>query len=106
MVLGLGFLFFSGPLQGVNRYIVMLSDASLEIVIGLFRHRKIQWTSMSKINLELMRLEFGLENGKNVKIDFSAMSYNDNQTVKPQIIEAVTAFAEAKGIPVQDGRGA
>ena len=29
------------------------------------------------------------------------MSYNDNQTVKPQIIEAVTAFAEAKGIPVQ-----
>ena len=52
----------------------------------------------------MMKLEFRLAKGRNIKIDFSAMSYNDNQTVKPQIIEAVTAFAEAKGIPVQDGR--
>ena len=48
-------------------------------------------------NIELMRLEFGLENGKNVKIDFSAMSYNDNQIIKPQIIEAVTHSRRRRG---------
>ncbi|MDE2889444.1 MAG: hypothetical protein OXR72_14650 [Gemmatimonadota bacterium] len=51
-----------------------------------------------------MKLEFVLAKGRNIKVDFSAMSYNDNQIIKPQIIEAVTAFAEEKGIPVQDSR--
>ena len=104
IVLGIGFLGLSGPLKGVNRFIVTLSDTNLDIRTGLFRHRKIQWTSVSRINIELMKLEFVLAKGRNIKIDFTALSYNDNQVIRPRIIEAVTAFAEAKGIPVQDGR--
>ena len=52
-----------------------------------------------------MKLGFKLDNGKGFKIDFTALSYNDNQTIKPQIV-AVThgAFAEDKGIAVKDSR--
>ena len=53
-----------------------------------------------------MKLEFGLESGKSVKIDFTAMSYNDNRMIKPEIIAAATAFAEAKGIDCQGQQGA
>ena len=104
IVLGLGFLGFSGPLQRLNRYIVTFSDARLEIERGLFKHWRIPWTSVSEIHIELMKLGFKLDNGKSVKIDFAALSYNDNQTIKPEIVATATAFAEAKGIPVQDGR--
>ena len=51
-----------------------------------------------------MKLGFKLDNGKSVKIDFAALSYNDNQTVKPEIIATATAFTEAKGITVKDSR--
>ncbi len=104
IVLGLGFLGFSGPLQRLNRYIVTFSDARLEVEIGLFRHRRIPWTSVSEIHIQLMKLGFKLDNGKNVKIDFTALSYNDNQTIKPEMIATASAFAEDKRIDVEDSR--
>ena len=104
LVAGLIILPFIGLLHRLNRHIIAFNDTRLEIERGLFRHRRIPWTSVSEIHIELMKLGFKLDNGKGFKIDFTALSYNDNQTIKPQIVEAVTAFAEAKGIPVQDGR--
>ena len=106
LVLGLGFLFFSFHLHRLNRYIISFYDAHLEIEKGLFRRRRIPWTSVSEIHIQLMKVEMRLASGKSLAIDFSNMSFSDNQTFKPRIIDAVTAFAEAKGIPVQDGRGA
>ncbi len=104
LVLGLITLPFMGLLHRINKYIITVSDANLAIDRSLYRGRRVPWESISEIDVQMMKLEFRLAKGRNIKIDFSAMSYNDNQTVKPQIIEAVTAFAEAKGIPVQDGR--
>ena len=104
IVLGLGFLGFSGPLQRLNRYIVTFSDARLEIERGLFRHRRIPWTSVSEIHIQLMKVEIRLDSGKSLAIDFSNMSFSDNQIIKPEIVAAVTAFAEDKGIGVKDGR--
>lgn len=101
---GLLVLHFVGLAQRLNRYIIAFKDGNLEIDIGLFIRRTIPWTSVSEIRIELMRLEFVLDTGKRRKIDFTALSYNDNQIIKPQIIDAAIAFAEAKGIPVQDGR--
>ena len=49
------------------------------------------------------QLEIALKDGKNAKWNFN-LSYTDNQIVKPQIIAALTEFAEANGIPIQDGR--
>ena len=104
IVLGLGFLGFSGSLQRLNRYIVTFSNTRLEIERGLFRHRRISWTSVSEMHIELMKLGFKLDNGKNVKIDFTALSYNDNQTIKPEMIATASAFAEDKRIDVKDSR--
>ena len=51
-----------------------------------------------------MKVELSLDNGKNVEINFSGLSYSVNQIIKPEIVAAVTAFAEDKGIGVKDGR--
>ncbi len=104
LALGLLVLPFVGLAQRLNRYIIAFKDGNLEIDEGLFIRRRIPWTSISEIRIELMRLEFVVDTGKRRKIDFTALSYNDNQTIKPRIIDAATAFAEEKGIPVQDGR--
>ncbi len=104
LAFGLLVLPLVGLAQRLNRYIIAFKDGNLEIDKGLFIRRRIPWTLISEIHIELMRVQFRLDSGKTVKIDFTALSYNDNQIIKPQIIDAVTAFAEAKGIPVQDGR--
>ena len=106
LALGLLVLPFVGLAQRLNRYIIAFKDGNLEIDQGLFIRRRIPWTSISEIRIELMRLEFVVDTGKRRKIDFTALSYSDNQVIKPKIIDAAIAFAEAKGIPVQDSRGA
>ncbi len=104
--LGAGLIVLSGAglLHRLNRHIIAFNDANLEIERGLFRHRRIPWTSVSEIHIELMKVVFKLDNGKSVKIDFTALSYSDNQTIKPEMIATATAFAEAKGITVKDSR--
>lgn len=104
LAFGLLVLPFVGLAQRLNRYIIAFKGGNLEIDKGLFIRRRIPWTSISEIHIELMKVQFRLDSGKTVKIDFTALSYNDNQIIKPQIIDAAIAFAEAKGIPVKDGR--
>ncbi len=104
LVLGLITLPFMGLLHRINKYIITVSDANLAIDRSLFRGRRVPWESISEIDVQMMKLEFQLAKCRNIKIDFTALSYNDNQIIKPQIVDAVRAFAEAKGIPVQDGR--
>ena len=104
LVGGLLILISVGLVPRMNKHTLAFKDASLEIKKGLFRHHTIPWATISEIRLKPKKAEFVLGNGKRAEINFGRMCYNDNQTVKPQIIDAVTAFAEAKGIPVQDGR--
>lgn len=104
LALGLIALPFMGLLNRINKYIIAFKDGNLEIDKGLFIRRRISWSSISEIRIQLMKLEFGLDSGKSVKIDFTAMSYNDNRMIKPEIIAAANAFAEAKGIEVKDSR--
>ena len=101
---GLMILIFVSLAQRINSYIIAFKDENLEIVRGMFRRRRIPWGSVTEIHIQLMKLDIGLESGRSVKIDFSTMSYNDNQMIKPQIVDAATAFAEAKGIEVKDSR--
>lgn len=101
---GLVILIFVSLAQRINKHIIAFKDGNLELRRGLFRHRNITWGSVSEIRIQLMNLEFGLDSGKSVKIDFTAMSYNDNRMIKPEIIAAANAFAEAKGIEVKDSR--
>lgn len=104
LILGLITLPFMGLLHHFNKFIIALNDANLTIRTGLINNKKIHWSSITDIHIQLMKVEFRLDTGKNAEINFSNISFNDNQMIKPQIIDAVTAFAEVKGIPVQDGR--
>ncbi len=104
LAFGLITLPFMGLLHRINKYIIAFRDGNLEIDKGLFIRRRIPWSSISEIHIQLMKLEFRLDSGKSVKIDFTAMSYNDNRMIKPEIIAAANAFAEAKGIEVKDSR--
>ncbi len=87
----------------LNRYVIAFDDSHLTLERALVKPRRIPWASIAEIKVRLMKLEIALKEGKNVKWNFN-LSYTDNQIVKPQIIAALTEFAEAKGIPIQDGR--
>lgn len=90
-------------LPRLNRYVIAFDDSHLTLEKALVKPRRIPWASISEIEVQLMKLEIALKEGKNVKWNFN-LSYTDNQIVKPQIIAALTGFAEANGIPVRDNR--
>ena len=103
MAFGLIFLLFVGLTPRIHRHVITFDDSYLTLDKSLLRPRKIPWTSITEIHVLLMKIEFMLENGKNVTWNFN-MSFVDNQIVKPPIIAALTEFAEAKGIPIRDSR--
>ncbi|MDE3000531.1 MAG: hypothetical protein OXU79_15780 [Gemmatimonadota bacterium] len=100
---GLFFLVGVAFMPRMNRYVIAFDDSHLTLEKALGRTKKISWASISEIEIHLMRLEIALKEGKNVKWNFN-LSYTDNQIVKPQIIAALTEFAEANGIAVRDSR--
>ena len=100
---GLIFLLFVALTPRVHRYVVTFHDAHLVIDGRLYMKRTIPWETISEIQVQLMKVEIGLKEGKRVKWRFN-LSYVDNQIVKPQIITALKEFAAAKGIPVRDSR--
>ncbi len=104
LAFGLFFLLFVGLTPRIHRHVITFDDSYLTLDKSLLRPRKIPWTSSTEIHIRLTKVELGLENGKNVTWNFN-MSYVDNQIVKPQIIAALTEFAEAKGTPVKDNPG-
>ena len=103
LAFGLFLLLFVGLTPRIHRYIIKFDDSYLTLDKSLLKPRKVPWITISEIQIQLMKIEFVLENGKNVKWNFN-MSYTDNQFVKPQIISALTEFAGAKGIPIRDSR--
>ena len=103
LVFGLFLLLFVSLTPRIHRYIITFDDSYLTLDKSLFKPRKIPWASISEVEIQLMKLEIALKEGKNVKWNFN-MSYTDNQFVKPQIISALTEFAGAKGIPIRDSR--
>ena len=84
----------------LNRYIVRLGDESVEIRRGFFGRRVIPWSSISKVKVGLMSVEFEVNGGKSATINFGAMGYTENQTLKPEIKSEVRSFVEEKGIEV------
>ena len=100
---GLFFLLGAVLMPRLNRYVIAFDDSHLTLERALVKPRRIPWASIAEIKVQLMKLEIALKEAKNVKWNFN-LSYTDNQIVKPQIIAALTEFAEANGIPIQDGR--
>ena len=86
----------------LNRYVIAFDDSHLTMQRALVKPRRIPWASISEIEIQLLKLDIALKEGKNVNWNLN-LSYTDNQIVKPQIIAALTEFAEANGIPIQDG---
>lgn len=101
---GLGFLLFVVLMPRANRYVIRLEDVYLRLERSLSRTRTIPWDSVSELHILLLTVDIVLKEGKTVKWNFN-LSYTDNQIVKPQIIAALTEFAAAKGIAIQDKSG-
>ncbi len=101
---GLFFLLFVVLMPRANRYVIRLEDANLRLDRSLSRTRTIPWESISELQIQLMKVEIVLKEGKSVTWNFN-LSYTDNQIVKPQIIAALNEYAAAQGIPVKDNLG-
>lgn len=96
-------LLFVGLTPRLHRYIITFDDSYLTLDKSHFRPRRVPWTSITEIHIQVVKIEFLLENRKNITWNFD-MSYTDNQIVKPRIIAALNEFAQANGIPVRDSR--
>ena len=89
-------------LKHLNRYTIELSDSTMRINRGWFSRKVWAWETLNEVRIELMRIEIELGDGKVHAIHFGDLSYELNQTVKPQFVSALKEGARAKGIQVVD----
>ncbi len=104
LVLGvviLSWCFFSRQL---NKHIIAFHDDGLEISRGIFRHRRIDWASISEIQIGSTSVEIQVKQGKREKITFGEMSFGANQTVRHRMISEFSPFVDAEGVSVRDSQ--
>lgn len=86
----------------LNKLVLAFSQEELLIRRGLFVRQRVPWDSLGGITLSLMTAEFVPREGSPKVIQFGMLGYAENQEVKPRILQAIRAFAAAKGIPVSE----
>ena len=102
----LGVLVLPGSLLFRRLKLVLgFSQEELLIQRGLFVRQRVPWDSLAGITLSLMNAEFVSREGPTRVIQFGMLGYADNQVVKPQILQTIRDFAQAKGIPVTEEGG-
>ena len=99
---GAVFVFASLLTRRLDQYTIALDDEQLAIRKRLFVRHQIPWTSIAEIRMSLMRMEVITIHGEDVGIDFGQMSYIVNQTVKPEVVNAIRSLADEKGIRISE----
>ena len=87
----------------INRHMIVIHEGRLEICRGLFRTRRIPWTSISEIRFESTRMEIRVSRGKSATVKLGEMSNSANQTIKHEFVSRLRRFAEANGVSTVGG---
>ena len=88
----------------MSRLVIGFSQEDLSIKRGVLVRQRTPWDSIAGITLGRMAAEIVTRGGKVRVIHFGLLGYADNQEIKPQVLQTLRAFAQAKGIPVtEDG---
>ena len=87
----------------INRHMIVIHEGRLEICRGLFRTRRIPWTSISEIRFESTRMEIRVSRGKSATVKLGEMSHRANQTIKHEFVSKISRIAEAHGVSIVGG---
>jgi hypothetical protein len=100
LILGLVLLLTSAFfLNTMNRYIITIDADGIHFVLGLLKKRHLHWNAVSTIHIKMLDLEIHLKDGQREEIHFGQWTYEQNQTIKPQLLGALRAATEAHSIP-------
>ncbi|MBT4502480.1 MAG: hypothetical protein HOC74_32405 [Gemmatimonadetes bacterium] len=100
LILGLVLLLISAVfLNAMNRYIITLDADGIHFVLGVFKKKDLPWNAVSAIHIKMLDLEIDLKDGRREEIHFGRWTYEQNQTIKPGLIDALRAATETHSIP-------
>ena len=101
LVLGPSWLSWGLFYDRINRHAVVIHDENLEIVRGLFRRRRIRWSSISEIRFGSSRMDIQVTRGKPATVNFREISSGASRLIKHELVSKLTPLAQAKGVSIE-----
>ena len=100
LVLGPSWLSWGLFYNRINRHAVAIYDGHIEIMRGLFRRRRIPWSSISEIRFESTRMDILVNGGEIATVNFREISAGESQLIRDEMVTRLSPVAEANGVPI------
>ncbi len=101
LVLGPSWLSWGLFYDRINRHTIAIDDGHIEIVRGLFRRRRIPWSSISEIRFESWRMELKVTQGKPATVNFRETSSGASRLIRDEMVKKLSPVAEANGVSIE-----
>lgn len=101
LVLGPSWLAWGLFYNRINRHAVAIDDRRIEIVRGLFRRRRIPWSSISEIRFESTRMKIHVTEGKDAAVNFREISSGASRLIRDEMVSKLRPAAEANGVSIE-----
>lgn len=102
LVLGPSWLSWGLFYDRINRHTIAIDDGHIKIVRGLFRRRRIPWSSISEIRFESSRMDIQVNGGKAATVNFREISSGASRLIRDEMVSKLRPFAEANGVSLVD----
>ena len=101
LVLGPSWLSWGLFYERINRHTIAIDDGHIEIVRGLFRRRRIPWTTISEIRFESSSMNIQVARGKPSTVNFREMSSGASRLIRGELVSKLTPLAETNGVSIE-----
>ncbi|MDE3000480.1 MAG: PH domain-containing protein [Gemmatimonadota bacterium] len=101
LVLGPSWLSWGLFYDRINRHTIAIDDGHIEIVRGLFRRRRIAWSSISEIRFESSRMDIQVNGGKAATVNFREISSGASRLIRDEMVLKLSPVAEANGVSIE-----
>ncbi len=101
LVLGPSWLSWGLFYERINRHTIAIDDGQIEIVRGLFRRRRIPWTTISEIRFESWRMDIQVTRGKPATVNFREISSGASRLIRDELVSKLTPLAETNGVSME-----
>ena len=87
-------------LPRINRSRISVDESGVALRRGVLRSRYVPWESVERLHLHRMGVDLEQCDGKTESVNFSEMTYNTIQSLRPELHAHLKQIAESKGIMV------
>jgi hypothetical protein len=84
----------------LNRSRISVDESGVVLPRGVLRSRYVPWESVERLHLHRMGVDLEQSDGKTESVNFSQMTYNTIQSLRPELQSHLKQIAESKGIMV------